>query len=183
MATSVIKTSTPQKLFADFPPAAAKGIPGMVTPNITADIQQPTDWSAINAALAASRRGSGGGTFRPGRKAPQRPSIEDEKFKLRAAFNEIYAPQIRSQSHDRAFMEPSQRGEQLRRQYGHVGQYPGGYWMSSGNVKGSPQGNIESNVPYQGRGENYTRAVLDQMWRMKTDPYLRAAQSMGGIGV
>ena len=44
-----------QQLFTDIP-ASAKSIPGSVTPNISADIQQKVDWSDLAAAYALQRR-------------------------------------------------------------------------------------------------------------------------------
>src|SRR4029077_14879420 len=55
MATTMIGTQAPQKLFADVPSEVSQ-IPGMVTPNITAAMPSMVDWGGIAAALDAQQK-------------------------------------------------------------------------------------------------------------------------------
>jgi hypothetical protein len=88
-----------QKLFGSIPAEVAK-IPGMVTPNITADYATPVNWGAINAALARSRSQSSQSrsqySERWGREDEERRRAAAEA-KVRDAFNTFYGPAVESQ--------------------------------------------------------------------------------------
>ena len=182
-----------QKLFEGVPPGSAAGIPGMITPNITADIQQPVniqdqiaaynfeklkkadrkrEWAeaaAANRNRPRTDRFAGTGLNAQGWK-----TYSPQEIALRSAFNEYYGPQIAQKQHDIAMTDPGAKGKALRQRFGNVGQYPGGYFYSSGNVGGTHPERARQ-IPLQGKqGGNYQRALLDRMWRMETDPYLKA---------
>jgi hypothetical protein len=89
-----------QKLFGSIPAEVAK-IPGMVTPNITADYATPVNWGAINAALARSRSQSQPQSQSQYSETQRRRDAErqraDAEAKVRDAFNTVYGPGIESQ--------------------------------------------------------------------------------------
>ena len=97
-----------------------------------------------------------------------------EEIRLRSAFNEVYGPQLKSTLHNQAMMEPGPAGEAKRKQFGHIGQYPGGYFTSGGHV-GTPSHGYKTSIPYQTpTSGGDINEILDRMWRMQTDPYLNA---------
>ena len=85
-----------QKLFGDFP-ANVSSQPGMVTPNMTADIQQNVDWGAINGVLAQRRaRGIASQNARLRQQNASKMAAQQEN-KIRSAYEKIYAPMAQSQ--------------------------------------------------------------------------------------
>jgi hypothetical protein len=177
------------QLFSDFP-ANVSTIPGMVTPNISADIQQTPmsiqdqaaayelqkrmkedrerEWAEAAAANKARAAAATEAKYGKGYNAQGWRVYSPEEIKLRQAFDATYGPQLAQKEHDIAMTAPGREGDELRRRFGNVGQYPGGYLYSSGNVG---QG---KSIPLQSRGGTDFSAMLNNMWRMQTDPYLKA---------
>ena len=181
----------PQALFPGLPSAG----PGMVTPNTT--VSMPIEGMDIEDQIAAynfeklkkaDRKrewAEAAAANRAGRDL--RPAYQHgwqtyspQEVALRSAFNEYYGPQIAQKQHDIAMTDPGAEGQALRQRFGNVGQYPGGYLYSSGNVGGTHPERAQQ-IPLQGKqGGDYQRKLLDRMWRMETDPYLKAVG--GGMG-
>jgi hypothetical protein len=173
-----------QKLFGDIP-AAATRYPGMVTPDITADVQSNMSIQDQAAAYALQQR------MKADRKAEWaqaaaanrarmdlRPGyqkgwnvVNPQEEKLKQAFSEVYTPQLRRTFHDQALATLGAAGDVARRRAsyipGHIGQYTGGTKSSSAAFN-------QGRVPWQGQDEGRLRRTLAQMWRAQTDPYLRA---------
>lgn len=162
-------TQTPQKLFGDMP---TQTFPGQVTPNITAAMPQYTDWGDIANVMSVANQQKEQSRASWARADAQRAAQQrqqqqaGEQEKLRAAFNEWWAPKIQAQSHDRAFALDNKRGEQLRKQYQNVDYFHSGRPFEEGKV------------PYMGVSGDQLQQQLDQMWRQQTDPYLRAVSGM-----
>jgi hypothetical protein len=170
MAKTMIGTNVPQKLFGDIP-ASASQVPGITTPNITAAMPNYVDLEGILDAQNKQKEISANAWARAAaanQARQQQQQQGDEQAKVRAAFDEWWRPQIRNQSHDVAFALDNARGAQLRKQYANL---PGGYFASGRSYN-------EGKVPYQGANEQQLQQQLDNMWRMQTDPYMKAA--MGG---
>jgi hypothetical protein len=171
-----------QKLFGDFPDVT--GVPGMVTPNITADVQQTpmsiqdqaaayalqqrmkadreAEW-ARGAAANSVRRDRFAGT---GLNAQGWREVNPQEEKLKQAFAEVYTPQLRRTFHDQRMADPGREGTIARRRYGSAVTGGGGYWSSGRNYGKA--------VQPQGQDQQRLNRTLAQMWRTQTNPYLRA---------
>ena len=174
---------TAQALFAGLP----TGGPGMVAPNTTVSMpiegmdiqdqiaaynfakQKKADRAAEWARAAAANRSRM--DLRPGYQKGWNV-IDPHKEKLKQAFAEVYAPQLRRTFHDQRMADPGREGEIARRRYGSNVTGGGGYWSSGQNYGKA--------VQPQGQDQERLNRTLAGMWRAQTDPYLRA---VGGGGM
>jgi len=193
-AGTMVGTQAPQKLFGDIPAATAQ-IPGMVTPNITAAMPSYVDWDAVNTALQAqqTQRRATWGAARPVQQAP-RPNLDEERQKLRAAFDEMYGPQVQNSYNDQMVNLEGTRtaqGTLVPKRYGTSTHAPNMYssnmtaadWNRGLGPGATNPGADKGYLPAYKLPENEVRRRLDSMWRMRTDPYMKAAMTMGISGM
>ena len=171
---------TPQALFAGLP----TGGPGMVTPNTTVSMpvegmdiqdqiaaynfekQKKADRAAEWAKAAAHNRVRRDRFVGTGLNAQGWREINPHEERLKKAFAEVYAPQLRKTFHDQRMADPGRLGTIARRRYGSDVTGGGGWWSSGQNYG--------KKVQPQGQDEARLRKTLGAMWRGQTDPYLRA---------
>jgi hypothetical protein len=173
-----------QRLFGDFP-AATSAIPGMVTPNTTADMmtrmspqEQARMWQLEDRRKA--EREARNAEIIAQRQAEQQGRQDTEnRGRVWEAFQKMYAPQLQGLYHDTMVQREGVTG-------------PMGIPRKvAGSFSGSP---FASNVPFGETGVPGQRGsvapyrmdqaklntMLTNMWQQQTDPYMRVAAQMSG---
>jgi hypothetical protein len=168
-----------QKLFGDFP-AGVSAMPGMVTPNITADVMTRMDpqtqarmWQLEDRAEA--KREARNAQIRAEHAARQQAAGQAQnEARLRAAFDQMYGPQLQRSYHDRKVLSEGVPGTGVPGR----GYRPEVNRLSSGNMNPDVANYTPPGGWYK-MGQNQLNSTLDQMWRAQTDPYLKAVSGMG----
>jgi hypothetical protein len=187
----MVGTQAPQKLFGDLP---ANSFPGAVTPNTTVEMPSYVDWDSVQAAQNAQKAQSRASWARAAaaNAAGQRQTNQDaEGAKLRSAFDEMYGPQLQNAYNDQMVSQEGQTsamGVYTPKRQGKT-THPINAWSSNLSVDAGRPGAMpgafaspgggDYHTPYR-LGEEELRKRLDYMWRMETDPYIRAAGQLGG---
>ncbi len=193
---TMVGTQAPQKLFGGVP-AEVGQIPGMVTPNITAAMPSYVDWGAVQAAqnMAKARSGAGWGRAAASNAAADAEQRKnEERARLRSAFDELYGPQIQNQYNDQMVNlegTTTPQGTVIPKRQGTT-THPLNAFSSNKTVADQYNQKAPGAVatpggggyltPYR-LGDEEVRRRLDNMWRMRTDPYLKAAMTMGISGM
>ena len=178
MATTTITGgfNTPQKLFGDFPSQVSQ-MPGMVTPNITAAMPANVDWNVLQATQnAPTAQGWGPAQYAAESAAKQRAAQDAQhRQRLRAAFDEVYGPELQSAYHDRMVSAEKDPNSGVPNPYKGRTHEPARWSGSlpSGSSQTFDQYMADKGGTYK-LGQQQLQQQLDNMWRMQTDPYLRA---------
>lgn len=163
--------------------------PGMTTSNVagsTYSTMSPTEqlaWQRYQDEQKEKRKQEWAEASAE-RAAQQQPAQDAaEREKVHAAFNMLYGPQMQRAYHDQMVMSEGVPGTGVQNRYGLGQALTGGGGsqqsrLSSGNMKPWDTSWTPKGGWYQLPQEKLNTA-LDNMWRMQTDPYMRAAGSLG----